>query len=386
MNTFYFEDDVITKESKELIWYYVSEDYNEKLKAAKKDKNTKVLLDLRMHAFFDFINGILNVSTNNSFTEWLKANYHSEDVLDTKILYLNKELTISYDDHLTENIRDRNSQEGIIEIIGDVNMQFDLMYFEIIKKLVFVNYRYTEVLWQRIIDSIFQFKFRVVEDLMQIGKNFSELRRKLLEAEYNNITPDYFLSQFEDPLIPITFKTTKIPSLALCMWLQMNNRLEYQRLFDSLVMHKKFLDKLQIFNSLLNGVTTILKFENRSDFKDVKFIVNDLFNYSHNGKRLFYLSSKEPSALLDAKDQLLQFIYHPTPCKKPKFTLDGPLSITYTFIHFFYTNPVLNRASNDELILSGIDYHKVFGLRKGQTVKKSTVTKYIHRMKNRKSF
>lgn len=386
MNTFYFEDDVITKESKELIWYYVSEDYNEKLKAAKKDKNTKVLLDLRMHAFFDFINGILNVSTNNSFTEWLKANYHSEDVLDTKILYLDKELTTSYNDHITEHIRHRNSQTNIIEIIGDVNMQFDLIYFEIVKKLVFVKYRYTEVLWQRIIDSIFQFKFRVVEDLMQIGKNFSELRRKLLEAEYNNITPDYFLSEFEDPLIPITYKTTKLPSLALLMWLEMKDRLEYQRLFECLISYKKFLDTLPIFNSLLNGVTTILKFENRSDFKDVKFIINDLFNYSHKGKKLFYLSSKEPSELLNAKNEMLQFIYNPKPCKVPKFTLDGPLSIIYTFIHFFYTNHVLNRASNDELILSGINYLNVFSLKKGKKITKSAVTKYLHRMKNKKSF
>ena len=146
MNTFYFGDKETFEESKNLTWYYVSEEYDEKLKAAKKDKNTKGLLDYRMHAFFDFINGILNVGTNDSFTDWLKANYHSEDVLDTKMIYLNKELTISYDDHLTEIIRDKNSQEGIIEIIGDVNMQFDLMYFEIIKKMVFVKYRYTEVL------------------------------------------------------------------------------------------------------------------------------------------------------------------------------------------------------------------------------------------------
>ena len=386
MNTFYFEDDVIKKKSKDLIWYYVSEDYDEKVKGAKKDKNTKVLLDLRMHGFFDFINGILDVSTNNSFTEWLKANYHSEDVLDTKILYLNKELTISYDDHLTEIIRDKNSQEGIIEIIGDVNMQFDLMYFEIIKKMVFVKYRYTEVLWQRIIDSIFQFKFRVVEDLMQIGKNFSELRRKLLEAEYNNITPDYFLSQFEDPLIPIAFKTTKMPSLALCMWLQMNNRLEYQRLFESLVVYKKFLDKLPIFNSLLSGVTTILKFENQSNFKDVKFIINDLFDYSHQGKKLFYLASKQPLEKLDAKNEMLQFIFNPKVCKEPKFILDGPLNITYTFIHFFFTNPVLNRASKDKLILNAIDYYKVFVMRNGIIITKSAVTRYLQRMKNQKPF
>ena len=385
MNTFYFGDKETLEESKNLTWYYESEYYNEKLKGAKKDKKTKVLLDLRMHAFFDFINGILNVSTNNSFTEWLKANYHSEDVLDTKILYLDKELTISYDDHLTEHIRDRDSQKSVIEIIGDLNMQFDLMYFEIIKKLVFVKYKYTEVLWKRIIDSIFQFKFRVVEDLMQIGKNFSELRRKLLEAEYNNITPNYFLLEFEDPLIPITYKTTKLPSLALLMWLEMKERLEYQRLYETLVLHKKFLDKLPIFNSLLNGVTTILKFENRSDFKDVKFIVNDLFNYSHNGKKLFYLSNNQPSDELDAKNEMLQFIYKPVRCKKPKFTLEGPLSIIYSFIHFFYTNPVLNRASNDELILSGIDYLNVFTLKKGKKITKSAVTKYLHRQKNKKA-
>ena len=78
--TFLFGQKEEVVDSRNLIWFYLSKEHDKLILEAKSEGKLEELLKLRVDAFFDFINGILQLGISNTILTRCLNNYFKNDL------------------------------------------------------------------------------------------------------------------------------------------------------------------------------------------------------------------------------------------------------------------------------------------------------------------
>ena len=377
---FYFSQKIEVTDPKNLIWQFITPEHDETIAELKIKGQTAELLSFRLDVFFNFIVGVVPTEYSiKEFTQWLNK-YYSETDIAIKIEELREELFTSYSNHITKIINEKESKNDVLLALESIHKSFNLLLRAFMSQMISGCFKTKH--WSLITDSILSINNKIVSDLLLIGKDFKGFRGNLLQLDYDRRDVHIFLDELMNLQIPLSYKFDRLDNVARMLWPYMQHREDYLKLHEILKINAEAFKNSPDYFPIVNSLDTILKYGNNSEFRYIKFMVNYYYNYVLDGKKLFYLEGSENSVVLNAKNDLLKFIYNPNFHKDPKFILEGPTDLTHSFIHDFFTNPSINKASNDKIILSAIDYYKAFYTRQRRLITKSAVTKHMQRMRD----
>lgn len=377
---FYFSEEIEVTDSKNLIWQFITPEHDETIAQLKIKGETAELLSFRLSSFFNFIVGVVPTEYSiKVFTQWLNK-YYSEKDIAVKIEELREELFTSYGNHITKMLADKQSKNEVLLDLESIHKFFDQLLRIFMSQMIHGCSKTKH--WSLITDSILSINNKIVSDLLLIGKDFEGFRGNLLQLDYKRRDVHIFLDQLMDPQISLSHKFDRLENVARMLWPYMQHREDYLKLHEILKINAKAFKNSPDYVPIVNSLNSILEYGNNSEFKYIKFLINYYYNYVLDGKKLFHLESSENSVVLNAKNDLLQFIYNPKEYNEPKFILEGPTDLTHSFIHDFFTNPSIKKASNDKITLSAIDDYKAFYTRQRKIITTYAVTRHMQRMRD----
>ena len=379
--TFYFAKPHVVDNPKKMLWFFVSPKFDEIIAKTKLEEKHAELLSLRISAFFDFSVGALQTeNTGKIFYEWLSKNY-SKDGITAKIDELREEYFTTYNDYITSCVSEENSKNDVLDAFEHLYNYINETHDRLRIELIGYNLKARSEYWILISESISLLNKKIINDLTEMGKDFPGFRTRLLQLDFDRRDINIFLNELVDPEIPLFYKYDRLDNVARMLWPYMQHREDYLKLHEILKANAELFKDSPDYHPLLNSLKSIIEYGNDSNFKFIKHFVNYCYNYEHDGKKLFYLENSSNSVVLNAKNDLFRMIYNPKVDKKRKFVLQGPTDLTHTFVHEFFTNPSINKASKDFLILSAIDLYETFFTRQGKLITKAAITRHLQRMK-----
>ena len=380
--TFLFGQKEEVIDSRNLIWFYLSKEHDKLILEAKSEGKLEELLKLRVDAFFDFINGILQLGISNTILTRCLNNYFKND-LHNKLKELKVELLISYDSYSIANIQDENSKNQVIIRLENVYKLVETKTRDLTQSLIEVSTKNLKLHWNKISTIILSIRLKLVSDIANLGSDFEKFRKDILHNYNNTPTTEHLLLDLNNQNANFTAKTNTIFITADWLWDLIKFRIDYLRLYQVLLTQARNFENVPDYSIVVNCLKNFVDYGNRSDFMEIKNLV-DFYNEaeSEDGIKVFYFDRSNYINIIKAKSDLLQFIYNPKICIEPLFVLDGPTDRYHGFVYYFFTDPVINKASGDKFILNAIDHYKAFCNRQRNLITKAAVTRHMQRMRD----